>query len=329
MNGKDKRPDLSIVIPVYYNAGTLENTMISLKGCVLDAQPGLKAEVIFVDDGSGDRSFDELLSIRKSYPDLARIIKLTRNFGQTNAILAGLDHAIGENVVIMSADGQDPAELINEMLKARFEEGFEVVVCAREGRDESVYRIITSRIFYALIRKICFPDMPLGGFDYLLLSRRAVGVMRRNREVQPFLQGQILWMGFKKKVIAYRRRKREVGTSKWTFGKKLTYLIDGVMNYSFLPIRLVSLAGLLIALLGFCYALIVLVAKLLMGNPVKGWAPLMIVVLVLGGFQMLTLGIFGEYVWRILAQVQNREPYIVDACYGFEDVENIRGQAPK
>jgi dolichol-phosphate mannosyltransferase len=310
-----ERIDFTVVVPVYFNEGLLADTMRGLHESVLAANPQRRGEVVFVDDGSGDGSLRELLEIRARHPECVRVIKLTRNFGQVSAIRAGMAHARGECAIAMSADGQDPSDLVNEMLSAYFDEGCEVVICARQGRDESAYRVWTSRFFYRLMRRICFPDMPSGGFDFVLLGRRARLAYLRSREAQPFFQGQILWMGFRTRRIEYRRLERRKGVSRWTFARKLTYLIDGVTSYSFLPLRMVSAAGILTAGLGFLYALVVLVNWLVQGHPVKGWTPLMIVVLILGGGQMLTLGIFGEYLWRVLAQVQQREPYLVDRIY--------------
>jgi dolichol-phosphate mannosyltransferase len=215
----------------------------------------------------------------------------------------------------MSADGQDPPELINNMLRTHFEEGYEIVVYTREGRDESRYRILTSRIFYSLMRRLSFPNMPAGGFDFVLVGRKALEVLLRNQETHPFFQGQVLWLGFRTKFLGYRRRQREAGQSRWTFARKLTYLIDGVLSYSFFPIRAMSLLGIAFALLGFLYAVVVFVTRLFFQTPMKGWAPLMIVVLMIGGFQMLMLGVIGEYVWRTLAQVRSRDPYVIEAVY--------------
>jgi len=307
--------DCSIVIPVYFNEGQLFNTLQLIREQVIAANPGRRFEVIFVDDGSGDGSLNELLALREKYPELVKVIKLSRNFGQVSAIRCGYENAVGTCVVAMSADGQDPADLINKMLNSHFDEGYDVVIAARQGRDESAYRIWTSAIFYRIIQRLCFPSMPIGGFDFTLLSRRAVNTFLSQREAQPFYQGQILWMGYKTKRIEYRRLERKIGTSRWTFGRKLTYLIDGIVSYSFFPIRLVSVMGIITALAGFAYALVVLIVRLKWGTPVQGWAPLMIVMLVLGGLQMLTFGVFGEYLWRIFAQVQNRAPYIIDQIY--------------
>lgn len=316
--------DYSIVIPVYFNEGSLVSTMASIQNDVIARNPHLRCEVIFVDDGSEDGSLDELLQIRAQNPQLVKVIKLTRNFGQVSAVLAGFFYAKGKCVISMSADGQDPAALINDMLQAHFEEGFEVVACARQGRDESFYRIWTSKVFYGLMRRLSFPNMPAGGFDFKLLGRRALGVLLKNQEAHPFLQGQILWMGFKMKFIGYRRLERKVGKSRWTFGKKVTYLIDGALSYSFFPIRLISAVGFLAASLGFLYALIVIVARLTKSDPIPGYAPLMVVILVMGGVQMLMLGVIGEYLWRTLAQVRNRDPYVVEAIYDDVDIAALK-----
>lgn len=313
--------DLSIIIPVYYNEGLVRTTFESLVREVIEYRPEYTYEVILIDDGSGDGSLNELIGIQQDYPDIARVIKLTRNFGQVSALLAGFAHSQGRAIVAISADGQEPPHLINEMLDAHMQEGYQVVLCKREGRDESAYRVYTSKVFYWLIRTLSFSNMPPGGFDFFLLSRRALDVLLENEEVHPFLQGQILWMGFTPKFIAYHRLDRKLGESRWTFGKKLTYLIDGVLGYSYFPMRIMSIAGIGAAVLGFLYALVVFVFGVLVGNPVKGWAPLMIVTLVMGGMQMLMLGIIGEYLWRTLAQARQRAPYIIETIYQDVDLD--------
>ncbi len=316
MTARENSPiDFSIVIPVYYNEEALESTLSAIREDVLAAQPGRRAEIVFVDDGSGDRSLEVLLRLRREDPALVKVIKLSRNFGQVSALTAGIAHARGRCVVVMSADGQDPPDLINRMLAEHFDENVEIVVFTREGRDESFYRIITSKIFYRMMRRLSFPNMPAGGFDFVLLGRRACDALLRNREAHPFFQGQILWLGFPIKFMKYRRRERKSGRSRWTFGKKFTYLLDGVMSYSYLPIRLISVLGVITALLGFLYAALIFVLRILVGLPVEGWAPLMITVLIMGGLQMLMLGLIGEYVWRTLAQSRNRDLYIIDTVY--------------
>jgi glycosyltransferase involved in cell wall biosynthesis len=279
---------------------------------VLEMNTKYVGEIIFVDDGSQDRSFEELKAIQSEFPKVVTIIKLTRNFGQANALLAGYTHSKAKCVVTMSADGQDPPGMITEMLKAFFEENYQVVICAREGRDESRYRILTSRLFYYLMRKLTFPDMPRGGFDFFLLGRRALEGFLRNADAHPFFQGQVLWMGFRTKILSYYRRERVAGVSRWTFGRKITYLLDGVLGYSFAPIRMMSLAGCTFAFLGFLYAALIAIDRIFFGNIIKGWAPLMIMILVIGGFQMVMLGLIGEYLWRTLAQARRRDMYLIE-----------------
>jgi hypothetical protein len=157
--------------------------------------------------------------------------------------------------------------------------------------------------------------MPKGGFDFWLLSRRASEAVIRNADAHPSFQGQVLWTGYKTKVLSYRRRERSSGVSRWTFRKKFTAFLDGILAYSFAPIRVMSLAGCIFAFLGFAYAAWILRDTLLLGNPVRGWSPLMIMILVIGGFQMIMLGLIGEYLWRTLAQVRRRDMYLIDVIY--------------
>jgi dolichol-phosphate mannosyltransferase len=289
--------------------------MESLGKAVLQANPNYVAEIIFVDDGSGDGSLAELQLIQSRYPGIVTIIKLTRNFGQGGATVAGYKHAKGKCVISMSADGQEPPEVINEMLKGFFDESFDIVIGTRGSRDESFYRRITSRIYFYLMRKLTFKNMPEGGFDFWLMSRRAVEAFLRNLDAHPSGQGQVLWMGFRTKFVSYHRRARLAGASRWTFAKKFTSFLDGILAYSFAPIRFISLAGVLFSLIGFVYAGLIMIDGLFLGNPVKGWAPLMIIILVMGGFQMIMLGIIGEYLWRTLAQVRRRDMYLIDTIF--------------
>ena len=306
------RLDFTIVLPVYYNEESLLPAYEKLKAVILAQQPRLRGGLLYVDDGSGDGSFDVLRQIHARGEIPVSVVKLSRNFGQVMAIRAGIAHCEAAAAIVMSADGQEPVDLIPQMLAAHFAQKSEVVICTRADREEGAYRTWTSRLFYATMRKLCFKEMPTGGFDCFLLGPAAMAAFRQEQELQPFLQGQILRLGFPRTLIPYTRLKREFGRSRWTLGRTVAYFFDGLMNYSFFPIRAVSYLGILLAALGLLYAFVVLLAKVLVGNPVKGWTPLMIVVLVLGGAQMLTLGVFGEYLWRILVQVQRRSPYLVE-----------------
>ena len=307
--------DYSIIVPVYFNEGSIHLTYEALLNEVVEKNKHLRGEIIFVDDGSGDNSYKEILEVRSRDPELVKVIKLTRNFGQSSARLAGFHYAKGKCIIGISADLQDPPELINEMMRAFFEEQYDAVACIRTARDEALYRRITSRVFYSLMRWLSFSQMPVGGFDYYLISERLKRTILENYEANAFFQGQILWSGYRLKYIPYKRRERTIGTSKWTFGKKLKMLIDGVLSYSYFPIRIMSVLGGIVAALGFLYALWIVIAKIIGRIPIQGWAPIVILILVLSGIQMLMLGIIGEYLWRTLDQVRNRKPFVVEEVH--------------
>jgi polyisoprenyl-phosphate glycosyltransferase len=313
----DQAPyDYSLVIPVYFNEGCLIPLTHSIMQEVVARNPKRKCEIIFVDDGSRDKSLDELLEIRALYPDVVKIIKFSRNFGQNSALIAGLSHVSGKCVVVTSADGQDPPELIHDMLTAYFEENIEIVICTRKSRDGSIFRAIASRIAYAIIKKLTFPNMPVGGFDYVLLGNHALDVYLQNLDSNSFFQGLILWSGFKTKFIEYHRRERISGKSGYTFWKMLFNLIDAILAFSYFPIRVMSFTGMILPILGFIYAINIIWTKIYYGIPIQGWAPIMVVLLVIGGVQILMLGVIGEYIWRILSQVRNRDLFVIESYFG-------------
>lgn len=310
-----KEIDYSIIIPVYYNEGSIEKTFNVLYEKVISKNKDLTCELIFIDDGSKDNSFNEMLRLKEKHPDLVKIIKLTRNFGQVSAINAGYHHAKGKCMINISADLQDPPELINEMITSHFRDKHEIVIGTRESRDDSYFTAKTSDIFYKLIAKLSFHNMPSGGFDCALISRKVINIIFDKLESNPFWQGQILWTGYEIKYIPYQRKMREIGKSRWTLSKKIKYLIDGVTSYSYFPLRLMSVIGSLVALIGFLYAIVIVLAKIFGDVPFRGWAPIMILILVLSGIQMLMIGVIGEYLWRVLDQVRKRLPYVIDKIY--------------
>jgi len=300
----------TIVIPVYYNEESLRELTEGLHREVLQGHERA-GRILFVDDGSGDGSYAVLRALHAEYGDLIRVVKLSRNFGQVNAIWCGLTMAEGV-AVVMSADGQDSPRDARRLLDAYFGQDCEVVVATRSSRDESAYRRWTSAVFYWLMRHLAFPEMPDGGFDFFLVGPRARAALLKRYHYHGFLQGQLLSLGFPRVAIAADRRARQHGRSRWTFSRKVTYLLDGILGYSFLPIRGMSLGGVLVALLGFAYAALIFVKRLLWGHPIEGWTPLMIVILVLGGLQMLMLGALGEYLWRTFAHVRATPPYVIE-----------------
>ena len=287
---------LSFVIPVYRNRGSIRLTYEQIVAMLGSSYPDLDYQFVFVDDGSDDGSLEEVLGLREDDPRV-EALSFSRNFGQVPAIVAGLRKARGDAVVVMSADLQDPVELIAEMVR-EWQAGSQVVVCYRIAREDSYVASMTSRIFYNLIR-VSVPQMPSGGFDYVLLDRQPCTVLAQLRDRTRFFQGDILWLGFRTKFIPYERKQRTIGKSQWTLSKKVKYFIDGLLNTSYLPIRFMSLVGMLTALLGFFYALIVVYVRLTNQQPYIGYAPVVIVNLIIGGIIMVMLGIIGEYIWRI------------------------------
>jgi polyisoprenyl-phosphate glycosyltransferase len=303
--------DYTIVVPVYYNEGSLRGLADELRREVLAAFPGKRGQILFVDDGSGDGSYAVLQDLHRESPQDTCVVKLTRNFGQVNAWWCGMSMAEGA-VVVISADGQDLPADARRMLELHFAGTAEIVIGTRSTRDESAYRRWTSQLSYWLMRRLCFPDMPPGGFDFFVLGGRARNELLKRYLYHGFLQGQILQLGYRRVFLECNRQARKHGRSRWTFSRKLTYLLDGVLGYSFLPIRFMSLAGFVVAVLGFLYAILIVAVRLTWGLPVQGWAPLMIAVLLLGGFQMMMLGVIGEYLWRTFAQVRGTPPFVVD-----------------
>ena len=305
----------SIIIPVYCNEKTLKELLVSLKNDVINKNKHLNAEIIFVDDGSNDDSYNKLQQLKKVHSDLnCTIIKLTRNFGQGPAIFAGYEHARGDCVVNIAADLQDPIEIINEMLHYYFEKNYKIVLPIRRSRHDSFFRNFASKIFYWIIRKLSFKNMPVGGFDIFLIDNKIAKFIIGSKESDPFIQGQILWSGYKPKYIFYDRKKRFEGKSKHTLSKLTKFFIDGVMSYSFLPIRMMSYIGIIISIIGFFYGSYIVYDHITYTGPPRplGWASLMIVILLVSGFQMIMLGIIGEYIWRTLSQSRGRPQYIIE-----------------
>lgn len=304
---------VSIVIPVYFNQGSILRTVEKIN-VQLSIHPNISDyEIIIVDDGSLDGSFDEMRYVKKLHPKIVKIIKFTRNFGQLAAMNAGYKISNGDCVINISADLQDPPELINQMIDCFIAKDAEIIICNRLNREDGGYRKFTSLIFYKLMQKLTFDKMPQGGFDFVLLSRRAIDFLLSNSEANAFWQGKILWSGFSTKYIPYVRKNRDIGISRWTFSKKLKYFLDGVFSYSYFPVRLMSFLGIGSFICGFLYAIVILVSYFGGNIPFKGWAPLMILILILSGLQMLMLGVIGEYLWRTLDQVRGRPEYVIES----------------
>jgi len=303
---------ISFVIPVFRNERAVTMTYRQIRQVLAGDLPHYAYEVVFIDDGSDDGSLDELLAIRRDDENV-RVVSFTRNFGQMAAILAGFKQAAGDLLIQLSADLQDPISLVPQMV-AEYERGSEVVACHREHREDGVSRQVTSRALYGILR-LSYPQIPAGGFDYILLDRKVVDAFNAVEVRNRFFQGDILWFGFKTTFIPYTRVKREIGTSQYTFAKRLKNSLDAILDSSYLPIRFISLVGVLTAFIGFLYAVDIVYGRLRHDIPFTGWAPIMILILVIGGVLMLMLGIIGEYVWRIYDEVKGKPNYVVRRVY--------------
>lgn len=315
---------VSFVIPVFRNRGTIRATYAQITTMMAESYPDFDYQFVLIDDGSDDGSLEEILALRSEDPRV-NALSFSRNFGQVPAIVAGLRVANGDVTVVMSADLQDPVRLIADMIR-EWLDGNQVVICYRAGREDSFIAEYTSRAFYSLIR-ISNPRMPSGGFDFVLLDRQPRQILADLRERNRFFQGDILWLGFRTQFIPYHRQRRTVGKSQWTLSKKVKYFIDGLLNTSYLPIRFMSLLGVLTSLSGFIYAAVIIYARLTNHYPFQGWAPLMVIILVLCGIIMTMLGIIGEYIWRIYDESRNRPSYIIRERFLTENSEAV-GTSP-
>jgi dolichol-phosphate mannosyltransferase len=308
---------LSFVIPVYRNEGSLIPTFTKIKDLVTINK--FEYELIFVNDGSDDNSFEELKELFKIDSNV-KVLSFSRNFGQVAAVIAGLKEVTGDVVISMSADLQEPIELIEQMVQ-KWQEGNEIVICHRTDREDGFIANNTSKIFYKLMKYVN-PKMPNGGFDFLLLDKKAVNVLNQIDERNRFFQGDVLWLGFNTAFIPYRRIKRAIGKSQWTLSKKIKYFIDGLLNTSYVPIRLMSFLGLCFSFVGFLYSLIIIYSRFVNNTPFNGWAPIMILLLIIGGMIMVMLGIIGEYVWRAYDETRKRPIYIIKDKFVNEEENN-------
>jgi polyisoprenyl-phosphate glycosyltransferase len=302
---------ISIVIPVYQNELNIAPTYEALTS-ELGKTNHVDFEIVFVNDGSTDYSWEELLKVYNADPEHVTLINLLRNFGQVPALLAGFANASGDCVVAMSADLQDPPGVVLQMIE-EWGRGNKLVVATRESRQDSFLNKVTSKLFYRMMRKFALPNMPLGGYDFFLIDRSIVELLLRMDERNRFLQGQILWLGHRPKLIYYERRKRELGRSQWSLSRKIKYFIDGFVAYSFFPIRLVSFAGIAVFFVGVILSAIIAVQTILFGTRAVGWSSLMVALLMLNGLQMMMIGIMGEYLWRNFDETRKRPLYLIES----------------
>jgi len=303
---------ISFVIAVYHNQGAIPETYKKIRSVFESDLQEDEYEIVFIDDGSTDNSLNEILGIKETDPKV-KAITFTRNFGQMAAMLAGFKEATGDAIINISADLQDPVELIPKMV-SRWKEGSEIVICYRTDRSDSLSAKLFSKFAYGALR-IAIPQIPPGGFDFVLMDRKPMDEFNKIDVRNRFFQGDLLWTGYRTSFIPYVRLKRTIGKSQYNFKKKLKNFLDAFLDASYMPIRFISLLGVITSLLGLLYSLTIVISWLMGGTPFSGWAPIMIAILLVGGLIMVMLGVIGEYVWRIYDEVRKKPNYVIRQLY--------------
>ncbi len=305
---------LSVVIPVYYNEGSLPGLLAELTRVEneLQSSRGIELEIIFVDDGSGDNSFAELMKIKEQRP-ATKVIKLARNFGAIHAVKTGLQYVTGDCFTMLAADLQDPPELLLTMAD-KWLAGSKFVICVRESRQDPLLSKMFARIYYSILRLAVTQDYPSGGFDLALMDGLLLPYLQqsgKNINISLFAY----WLGFEPEIIYYQRREREHGKSRWTFSKKFTYLLDSILGFSVVPIRMISFTGFIVALLSFIYGVFLVVNASINHAIVPGFTTIATLISFLLGLIIIMLGIIGEYLWRIFDEVNKRPEYVIHEVY--------------
>jgi len=304
-----RMPQLTVVVPAYNESAVLEQFHQRL-GTVLDALP-LDCNVLYVDDGSGDNTWAIVTALAARDPRCGGL-KLSRNFGKEAALTAGLDHVVADAAVVIDADLQDPPELIPELV-AQWQAGHDVVYATRSARaGESGFKRFTAAAFYRSMEKLSDTSVPRDTGDFRLLSRRALDALRQLRERQRFMKGLFAWIGYRQTAIYYQRDPRQAGQTKWNYWRLTQLAIEGITSFSTAPLKLATWTGLAAALFAFVYGAWVLASALLYGNAVHGYPSLMVVILFLGGVQLLALGVIGEYLGRNYAESKQRPLYFIE-----------------
>jgi len=301
--------EFSIIAPLLneeQNVYELYNRLVAVMNKL-----GHSFEIIFIDDGSKDRTLQviEKIAIEDSN---VKYISFSRNFGHQLALFAGLEKCIGEYIIFIDGDLQDPPELIGKLFE-KIQEGYNVVYAKREIRKgETFLKILTAKFFYRLLNKITDINIPVDTGDFRIMNRKVCDELLRMKDHRKFLRGQIAWLGFKETFIEYKREARKNGSTNFGYQTMFRFAIDGITGFSNFPLKFASISGIIVSFFSFFYIMYVLMAKLVWGQTITGWASMMVTILFLGGIQLLSIGIIGEYISRINDSVRNRQLYIVN-----------------
>jgi len=307
--------ELPILIPMFNEEANIDYLFERLL-TVLDGM-GTSYEIVCINDGSRDNTLTELVAHHHRNP-VIKVIDLSRNFGKEVALTAGIDYARGQAVIPIDADLQDPPELIGELV-SKWREGYDVVYATRRSRQgESWLKKLTANVFYRVIDQISRVPIPRDTGDFRLIDRRVVESLKLMPERTRFMKGLFAWVGYRQTSIYYDRPQCYKGKTTWNYWKLRNFAIDGITSFSLAPLKVWSYVGLTISLLAFIYASFLVLRTLILGIDVPGYASLMVAMLFLGGMQLVTLGVLGEYIGRIYEEVKGRPLYLVRNCYGFD-----------
>jgi dolichol-phosphate mannosyltransferase len=301
-------PTLSIIIPIYNEEGNIPVLYERLSKVMKDL--GESYELVFINDGSRDNSLALVMELAQK-DEAVKYLDFSRNFGHQIGVTAGIDAAKGDAMVIIDADLQDPPELILEMFE-KYKEGFEVVYAKRRKRKgETIFKKLTARLFYRTLAKITTLDIPLDTGDFRLIDRKVADVLKKMPEQNKYIRGQIAWIGFRQTYVEYDRDSRHAGETGYTLRKMLKFALDGITGFSDFPLRLATIAGFVVSGIAFLLMIYALISRFIWQDYEPGWTSLILSVLFIGGIQLITIGIIGEYINRISTNVRNRPLYVV------------------
>lgn len=312
---------ITILVPAYNEQEVLFMLYERLTNLIKKI-PNYNFEILFVNDGSKDNTLSIITKLRESDNRIC-YVNLSRNYGKETAMIAGLDYSKGDAVIIIDADLQDPPELIPEMIKY-WEKGYDDVYAKRRSRKgESFLKKFTSKMYYRVLQSFTKIDIGKDAGDFRLLDRRCVEALKKMRESQRYTKGMYSWIGYNKKELLFDRDPRAAGKTKWNYGKLINLSIDGITSFTTVPLRWATFFGIIVSFIGFIYMIYTIIKTLVMGIDVPGYASTMVVILFLGGIQLIFLGVIGEYLGRAFYETKQRPLYFVDR-YNEEKETNVK-----
>ena len=316
---------ITILLPAYNEEASIALIEQNMAQVMRD-NPGYDWEFLLVNDGSTDRTLQQMIRLHRDDPAHYSYVDLSRNYGKEIAMMAGFDYATGDALIIMDDDMQHPIDVIPEMLRY-WQEGYDDVYAQRQGSNESWLKRKTSQWYYRLLQSLTNIPIQQDTGDFRLLDRSCIEALKRMREVERNTKGMYSWIGFRKKGIFYRQQERRQGTSKWSLMSLVNLALNGITSYTTAPLRLASILGLLVSAAAFIYLIYIIVVTNLYGEPVQGYPTIMVTLLFLGGVQLLSLGIVGEYLGRVFNEVKRRPGYFINSYNGNRNDASSHAQA--